>query len=858
MAEQTQTLGDGATGVQIDGNRNAVSIIRGGARLALRRPHARKAKPKSLIDVLRTDLRTTTFRGRADLLEELSAWCQAAEHTSVRCIVGPAGAGKTRLAIEVCEAAEAEGWIAAFVSSDELKRFHETQNLVHWALPGNVLLVLDYAATSRVILKQWLATLADATGKEPGGKLRLLLLERQADPQTGWWADLIRRDTLDRPTAADILAPNALIQLPRLSATADRRALFAETIERAAPFFDPPATVPPLPEPGDDREFDARLAKPGVTNEPLHLMMSAIHSMTHGVSKALALGPVELAEQIARIEAERLAKYGRASGLGDDGALITHLVACVTLQNGCPHEDVLTLVKEEMATFGLTLSIAPKTVADRLFDCMPSADDVLEPIRPDLIGEALVLLVIDGDRWRSTAESQAVVLRAYHRDRLGTIDTLVRCACDLSEGTADHASIRWLRVIVAAVENLLELMGIAAALPQDTVSMGELAADVVARIVTILRSAASKDHDTAAQWLGGYLNNLAIRLAQLDRSEDALAALEEAVKLQRRLATAQPAKFTSDLATSLHNLSGCLSGLGRPKDALAAAEEAARHRRRLAAERPHQCTNDLAATLDNLSGCLRQLGRSEAALAELEQVVELRRGLALARPDSFRPDLAISLNNLSGCLLEFDRGSQALEAAAEAVSICRDLAATRPDAFKPHLAEALNTLSACLSDADRDDEALAAAKEAVELRRGLVAARPAAFTAGLAASLSNLSACLLDLDQCEAALAAAEEAVQLRRALAATRPHAFTPYLARSLSWLSNALEATDRLSEAVRSNHEAIRLLIPYAEASPAVFAEKIACYARDYLRRCEVTHQDPDEQLILRALKPLEDKLE
>jgi len=37
----------------------------------------------------------------------------------VRCITGGAGAGKTRLAVEACEAAEAKGWVAAFAPSAE-------------------------------------------------------------------------------------------------------------------------------------------------------------------------------------------------------------------------------------------------------------------------------------------------------------------------------------------------------------------------------------------------------------------------------------------------------------------------------------------------------------------------------------------------------------------------------------------------------------------------------------------------------------------------------------------------------------------------------------------------------------------
>ena len=67
-----------------------------------------------------------------------------------------------------------------------------TQNLVHWALPQDARIVIDYAATSLSVLKDWFALLAPERNRQEGGKLRLLLLERQADPEEGWWAELTR------------------------------------------------------------------------------------------------------------------------------------------------------------------------------------------------------------------------------------------------------------------------------------------------------------------------------------------------------------------------------------------------------------------------------------------------------------------------------------------------------------------------------------------------------------------------------------------------------------------------------------------------------------------------------------------
>ena len=98
----------GATAVQISGVGNTLTITRGGASLALQRLHSRRADPTSLIELLRTDIRATTLAGREPELRSLAEWCSAPQHIAVRCYTGRAGAGKTRLAIEACEAAEAE------------------------------------------------------------------------------------------------------------------------------------------------------------------------------------------------------------------------------------------------------------------------------------------------------------------------------------------------------------------------------------------------------------------------------------------------------------------------------------------------------------------------------------------------------------------------------------------------------------------------------------------------------------------------------------------------------------------------------------------------------------------------------
>jgi len=69
------------------------------------------------------------------------------------------------------------------------------------------------------------------------------------------------------------------------------------------------------------------------------------------------------------------------------------------------------------------------------------------------------------------------------------------------------------------------------------------------------------------------LHNLSKYLSDLGHREDALKAIEEAVRLWQQLVADHPA-FTPDLSMSLNNLSTYFSGLGHQDGALKAIKEA--------------------------------------------------------------------------------------------------------------------------------------------------------------------------------------------------------------------------------------------------------------------------------------------
>jgi tetratricopeptide (TPR) repeat protein len=186
-----------------------------------------------------------------------------------------------------------------------------------------------------------------------------------------------------------------------------------------------------------------------------------------------------------------------------------------------------------------------------------------------------------------------------------------------------------------------ELAAIDGALPLQSMTLMELSLHVAERRADLARkmdAAANAAAGSPPELRENVLNHLAarvgtlgIRLSNLGRREEALAASQEAVDIGRRLAQTRPDAFLPNLATSLNNSGATLSNLGRREEALAASQEAVEIYRRLAQTRPDAFLPDLAMSLNNLGNRLSDLGRREGALAAIQEAVEIYRRLAQTR-----------------------------------------------------------------------------------------------------------------------------------------------------------------------------------------------------------------------------------
>lgn len=749
---------------------------------------------RSELDILLTERRAIDLVGRHAELDQLSHWLHSTDTISFWCVSGRGGAGKTRLGIELCETAAAFGWDAGFIRDAELKRFHSSQNLADWRWGNPTLVVVDYAAASIDILTAWLDEVGSLLPSADRPPLRFLFLEREADPAFGWWSRLVSRSGLTSSSPSRLAAATEPLRLLPIETASDRRAVMQQAMDQAASLLG--RLAPPMPPPGTDAKFEKRLGEAGPDKEPLYLAMAGLTSAREGLATALSLDRGELARHVAANEQRRLERLARSWGLAEEPGLITRVVASVTLQGGCDRGRLVDLIDEERRAIGDRFPISSGRIAEHLAGIMGTGENgQVEAIQPDLIGEAFILITLEQIHQADVRE--AVVQRAWHRAGGSVAASLIRMAQDFAQDDG-HCSVKWLTGLVANAQSGSQIVELAELIPESSLALRRLGASLQGVLVRMARHIYETD-PSQRLLLASNLNNYAVRLEAVGRSNESLEAIEEAIDLLRPRAAEEAPAVKADLPLALINLSSQYFMEGRLQDALAAATEAVGICRGIVGDNKPGNVAALAMSLNSRANALCSLGQRQEAFENAQECLDLYRGLA-ERSLDWLADLAGSLTNYAARLGDLGRGKEGLEAICEATEVYRELVATDADAHLPGLAMALLNRMALHSALGEDDSAL---------QHG-------------------------------------EEAVQIYLRAFASNPDAFRTDLAKALSMLADQLEANGKVGRALDADRRAINLLVPVHESSPGRARPAIGAVAGDYLRRCMRNGAEVDEALL------------
>jgi len=866
-ASQSATAGDQSRIIQVHGDNNIIGVS---PSLKLIRPlRERPAQTSASADeaaLLVYHEEATAFVGHKKLLDEFITWATTTDPghpVSVRVLTGGAGTGKTRFAMELCRALEQRqgaSWQAGFVRDREASRFLSQTNLSDWGWQAPTLAVFDYAMTLTDVLPGWMEELAEV--QDSPRPLRILLLERHADPEAGWLKQVFPGGY----SLTGRMLDGHPVYLPGLSDPDIQIGIMQAMLKRLGSTVTLPADAP---------AFRDHLAQTDWAGAPLYLMMAAMVINRQGdVGQVLSLRRTDLAKTVAEHECSRLTRA--SNGNPSLQRFLSHMAALATLCGGLDGGTLLECIRQEKKALGHE-ALGNDAVAHTLKQLLPDCKDGVAPILPDIVGEAFLFMYLGHGQTQASTEA---VLRAFPKTPAMVAAVLIRCVQDFAPATLSpedaaraveqKLAVAWLHAVVGHEDIPLQmLMVLSNAMPEHTLALRELGMMLAERLVVDLRKlpernmeqqvaffislnnlalrrsalgqrkealetalealilarALSKDHpETCFPNLAMILNNLSQFYFDIGQREEALAAAQEATDLYRNLVRTNPKAFISSLAKSLHNLANRLPELGEYDDALVAAQESVNIFHELTNSNKYVYCHDLACSLNIFSCSLAHLGFLHEALKSAQEAVIINSTLANINQEAFLPNLASSLINLSNRFSNLGQGTNALSAAQEAVTIRRALVLDHPEAFGPNLAMSLENLANRLSELGQDEIALSTAEEAVGIYRAMAQANPKAFRPNLAGCLNSLANKLFKLEQYERALATAQEAITIRRALVLNRPEVFLPDLADSLNNLVPIFFNCDRREEAVVAAQEAVNIRRVLSQKHPKVFLPSLA----------------------------------
>ncbi len=746
-------------------------------------------------ELLRSGHQIVGFRRFGDHLDRLESWLDEDADVRLRLVTGPGGAGKTRLAVELVAGARRDGWQAGFVGEDAEPEAIERLG----AIKERLLLVVDYVEGR----SSQIEALVRAVRARPAGlgAVRVLLLAR-AD---GLWRRMLARHRDLR--IADLFRDLTVDRIVAIEAGTSRRSLFQEAARRFGEELGAEVEAEPPAELDDDR-YD----------RVLDVLAAALSAVLDG----LAPGPMPVRSDPVRRVLDHEERHWRRSapayGLTDRTEILGEVVAAATLV-GADDRVAARRVLESMrrvADGGAGTATDFLVWLDRLYP----GRAVLNPLRPDRLGEDLIASVLEIDHPELATELAAVV----------DDQQVVRALTVLSRAAARHPVVRKAMADLLVVEptqrivlamsvatqvddaTLVEVLAEAGVaedltpvivdnLPDHTLSLAALA---VVHTKALLRAESRRvPVDTWA--VAELRQNLAVRLIAVGELDQALIAAAEAVDEYRTLDEPR------ELAGALSTLANVHRHLGFRADGVEHAVEAVNLLEGLETDDEDVAT-DLLHALVSLADAQHEAGDVDGAAESIaDAVVIARRQAENATEEPLRrirlATLASALATVSGVHDTRNEWEESFRVGEEVVRIFRELDAVEPDAYRADLIEALGNYAGTHAELNLWAEGAALGEEAVELARSLVARHGEAHTTRLADTLNNTAALLRRLGEHRRALEHLGQAVALYRGLANRLPGVHLVNLAGALHNLGNCFDDAKRPQEAVDAYEESIEI---------------------------------------------------
>ena len=490
----------------------------------------------SPFEALKWNNRLSRLAGRDAEMAALVEWANDDDpRVKVHLLNGPGGVGKTRLAADFAEDRFSKKWSAGFLPWDI------NAATVLDGTGAGVLLIVDNPEERTELVKGIIKSVSN--DEQYDRPIRILLVSRE--DQAAWERvsnyDLKRFSMTSLDSSGSLPVEEAL-----------------RVVEEAVDILADEGNLP-LPDTAAAADW---LAEHPLNRRPLYALAGAVHAML-APGNAFMLSGAALLKDLTKIERSRVRSFSKRD-FGDAESLELLLALGILSGEGLSKETLYALggLGVVPGRAGAHLLQAIKKTPFWIAPIGEEQDGHLQRLAPDKLAVAFLDAVLLEDPVRELPAWMAPP--ALQAESFG--DILARLCFDLRE--IDGAHSRFLeQTAIKMLENQPDLIGTFEGLAWKEAT--PFSAGFVAAVIERLLENADDPAQCAV--LAG---NLAKRLSDLGRREEALAVAEEAVGLRRDLAVARPEAFLPDLALSLNNLANMLSDLGRREEALAAAKEA--------------------------------------------------------------------------------------------------------------------------------------------------------------------------------------------------------------------------------------------------------------------------------------------
>jgi serine/threonine protein kinase/tetratricopeptide (TPR) repeat protein len=322
-------------------------------------------------------------------------------------------------------------------------------------------------------------------------------------------------------------------------------------------------------------------------------------------------------------------------------------------------------------------------------------------------------------------------------------------------------------------------------------------------------AAENPDHEDYRRRLALCRNNLALALRSAGRTEDARRAYQEAIGLQRQLATGQEAESLSGLALAHANLGLLESEIGELDKAEQSFHEAIRLQEQLLTASPNdpERLRNLAGSLNNLSVLYLgdQPGRAEV-LYQKALPYQIQAAKARPRELKYQRDVALTYNNLGMVQSRTKQLPQAAASYGKAIEILRALVRAAPsqNSYRRDLAVSHNNLGMLETRLGRPADAERSFREALELEESLVVQNPhdVDLHSSLGGIYNNLAMVLEELQRPADAAESCRKAIEHQKLAFTAAPNVsrYRVFLSKHYYNYGRILLACGRAEDAARA----------------------------------------------------------